>query len=431
MPANIFYWTPNTSQWTELGGAVTSSTNYPAAVVPNGVTVVDYASIAQSGDTFVQALNRLASPAIVKLPAGLYELIDFDATTHYSCYAPNCLGLWGAGVDKTVIQLRPGSSTQVSLVPPQSSAPATNPLMMVRLSKQHILTQNLTIAGTDQPTDPNTGLPHIYNGWVHYMTGGSNSGPNVGSQLYNVKITGVPGNENSPPGETMADTGYIDTNTVEVGVEVDGYTWVYENTVQADGTLKRTKGSHYGGGARGHYGSHNVTEYGANYHDGLVSGPTYSFHGVPTDYSATTQGVTTYDVKSIRNANWTLGGGQKFSGFNMENTYGPIRHIRPFITLTDLAVTQWDAAHMAINSRLGDNPDIQIIDPVWTNGYYKFNGMFTISTAATYAGVTQTQTTAPTIILNGNTLQPIRLTSNPSGVLTQYSPDKYYVWTSP
>lgn len=430
MPADILYWTPDTSQWTELthAGTVNPQTSYPAAVVPSGVTIVDYVSIAQSGDTFTQALNRLTSPSIVKVPAGLYELIDFDSTTHYSCYAPNCLGLWGAGIDKTVIQLRPGSSTQVSQVPVQSSG-ASNLLMMMRLSKQHILTQNLTIAGTDQPTDPNTGKPHIYNGWVHYMTSGTNSGPNTGSQLYNVKFTGVPGNWNSPPGETMVDSGYIDTNTVEVNVEVDGYTWVYENTVLGDGTLKRTKGSHYGGGPRGHYGSHNATAYGANYHDALVSSNTYSFHGVPTDYSATTQGITTYDVQSIRNANWTLGPGQKMSGYNMENVYGPIRHHRPIITLQD--VSQWDAAHMAINSELGDNPDIQIIDPVWTNGYYKFNGMFTISTAAMYAGVSQTQTTAPTVILNGNTLQPVRLTSNPSGVLTQYSPDKYYAWTSP
>lgn len=428
MPTAELAWDTTARKWQFGGSSVAPvdpppTDNYPAAVVPAGTAFVNYTDLAQPGDNFGVALARLTSPAIVNVPAGLYELVDFDPNTHYSCLATNCLGIWGAGIDKTIIQMRPGSSTQVALVPVQSTK-ASNPLTLMRLSKDHILSQGFTLSGTDQPIDPNTGKPHLYSGLLNYMNGGNNSGPGVGSQLFDVKITGIPGNNNSPPGETFANNLYKDTNSVLVRVEVDGFIWEW-----SDATTK-TKGNQVGGSPNGCNNSVGPKFYGCNFHDTLVSGMTYSFSGSDTDMAVVTRNIETNDVIVANNANHSLANGQKFSGTNHENVYGSIRHNRPNITLTDLALSQWDAAHMSFNSRLGDNADIIITDPVWHGSYSHFNGCFTLSTGINYDSVPNTQTTAPTVILNGVTLTPHRFTSNPGTVQTQLDPARDYAWIS-
>lgn len=411
-------WTLQNGVLKRRGGLLnpTPVPTFPEPVIPNGTTIVNYTDLAQPGDTLAGALRRLTTPTAVRMPAGLFEIIDFSYSL-YGVLATNCLGLLGAGVDKTVIQIRPGSSTHVSDVPVQGSG-TTNQLSLIRLSKDHIVTRDLTISGTDQPVDPHTGVPHLYNGFVHYMT--------TGSQFYNVKVTGIPGDWNSPPGETFAINCYKDTDTVLTYSEVDGFQYLYTNSFNPDGTLQRTKGRRVGGSPCGCNNSHNNTDRGANYHDSLVSGRTFSFSGTSSSMGAATIGVTTKNMRIDRNANWTLASGKKFSGVNHENVYGTVLHDHVDIRMQD--VSRWDQVHMTFNSKLGDNADITINEPTWYESYPKFNGMFSIKTSPnTYAGAPQTQLTPPVVVKNGIQLTPVQVTSAPANTLT-YDPAHYYVW---
>ncbi|MDR6613599.1 hypothetical protein [Leifsonia sp. 1010] len=387
-----------------------SMPSYPQPTIPPGTPVVEYSTLYRVGDTDINAgLNRLTTPSIVHFNPGLYEIVDFKTATAPAAYgvlALNCLGIIGSGVDKTVFQMRPGSSTKASFVPKQSAG-GTNQLYLMRLSKSLIVCRDFTLAGTDQPTDPNTGLPHLFNGFFNYIT--------TGAQFYNIKISGVPGDATFPPGETFGFNCYKDTNTVITYMEVDGYTWTYTNTGAPDGTLARTRGSHRGGSPLGHNNSKNVKEYGCNFHDGIISTHTSSYSGAPTDINAVTSGVETYWCTSANN-------GQN-QGWNHENTYGRIFHDHPTTTLNNIG---WTGNHMLFDSRLGDNPDITINEPTWTNGHANYNGMFIIRIHPQYDGVTNTQTTIPKVIKNGIQLTPVNVSSQPTGLMTQ-SPNQYFV----
>lgn len=376
---------------------------FPPPTIPTGTPIVEYASLQQAGDTDINAgLNRLTTPSIVHFDPGLYEIIDFKTATAPAAYgvlALNCLGIIGSGVDKTVFQMRPGSSTKVSYVPTQAAG-GTNQLYLMRLSKSLIVCRDFTLAGTDQPNDPNTGLPHLFNGFFNYITNGA--------QFYNIKISGVPGDATFPPGETFGFNCYKDQNSVLTYVEVDGYTWTYSSTVNPDGTLARARGAHRGGSPLGHNNSKNVKEYGCNYHDGNISTHTSSYSGSPTDINAVTSGVETYYSTSSKN-------GQN-QGWNHENVYGHVYHDHPSTTLNNLT---WTGNHMLFDSCLGDNTDITINEPSWTNGYVNYNGMFQIRIHPTYNSVTNTQTTIPTVILGGVHLTPIVVTSQPGTKMAQ------------
>jgi len=378
--------------------------------IPTGTPIVDYNTLFRTGDVDVNAgLNRLTTPSIVRFGPGLFPLIDFKAATQPAAYgvlALNCLGIIGAGVDKTVFQLQPGSSTKVSWVPTQAAG-GTNQLYLMRLSKSLIVCRDFTLAGTDQPIDPNTGLPHLFNGFFNYITNGA--------QFYNVKISGVPGDATFPPGETFGFNCYKDQNSVLTYVEVDGYTWTYSNSTNPDGTYVRTRGAHRGGSPLGHNNSKNVLEQGCNFHDGFISTHTSSYSGSPTDINAVTSGVQTAYCSSLNN-------GQN-QGWNHENTYGHIYHDHPTTTLNN---TGWTGNHMLFDSCLGDNPDITINEPIWTNGFANYHGMFIVRIHPTYNGVTNTQTTIPKVIKNGVQLAPISVSSQPGSMMSQ-SPTTNFV----
>lgn len=383
---------------------------FPQPTIPSGTPIVEYSTLFRTGDVDINAgLNRLTTPSIVHFNPGLYEIIDFKtsvAPDAYGVLALNCLGIIGSGVDKTVFQMRPNSSTKVSFVPTQAAG-GTNGLYLMRLSKQLIVCRDFTLAGTDQPVDTHTGLPHLFNGFFNYITNGA--------QFYNVKISGVPGDATFPPGETFGFNCYKDQNTVITYMEVDGYTWTYSSTVNPDGTLARTRGAHRGGSPLGHNNSKNVKEYGCNFHDGFISTHTSSYSGSPTDINAVTSGVETYYCTSANN-----GSNQ---GWNHENTYGHIYHDHPSTTLNN---TTWTGNHFLFDSRLGDNADITINEPSWTNGFTNYNGMFIVRIHPQYDGVTNTQTTIPKVIKNGVQLTPVNVSSQPTSRMPQ-SPNQYFV----
>lgn len=388
---------------------------FPTPTVPAGVTVEEFAPLVDGfgipTETFAQTIVRQTTgrPRIIHVPAGLYELIDFGPQD-YALIAVDCLGIIGDGIDQTIIQMRENSSTKVARVPKQTVG-GSNPLTLVRLSKDHVLSMGFTLSGTDQPIDPNTGKPHMYSGWLNYIT--------TNSKMADVKITGIPGDWYSPPGETFANNFYKDVNTEATRIEVDGFIWKWTSPTT------KVKGNRVGGSPSGRNNSINHKEFGCYYHDGLVSGFTSSYAGASNSMAATTQGVFTDHVVIENQANWSFAQGKTFPGMNHENVYGKILHQAPNIKMT--SYPQWDVAHMVFDSQLGDNTDITIIDPIWDSSYPRFGGMFTIKTGINYNGVPNTQATAPKLIIGGNLCTPHRYASNPS-TTQNFDITRNYAW---
>jgi hypothetical protein len=391
---------------------------YPTPTVPAGVTVEEFNPLRDGfgvpTETFAQTIVRQTTgrPRIIHVPAGLYELIDFDPNNGYSLIAVDCLGIIGDGEDVTIIQMRENSSTQVAKVPTQVQG-GSNPLTLIRLSKDHVLSMGWTLSGTDQAIDPHTGKPHLYSGLLNYI--GTNS------KYADIKITGIPGDWYSPPGETFAFNCYKDTNTEVTRMEVDGFIWKWTSPTT------KVKGNRVGGSPNGRNNSINYKEWGCWYHDSYVSGFTSSYAGASNSMAATTKGVFTDHILIDGNANYTFAAGKTFPGINHENVYGTIRHQSPTIKMA--SYPQWDVAHMVFDSQLGDNTDITILDPVWNGSYSRFGGMFTLKTGINYNGVPNTQGTAPTVIIGGNVLTPHRYTSNP-GSVQNFNPLLHYAWIS-
>lgn len=370
-----------------------------------------------SGSDVGQVLRAMTTPAYVTLPDGFVgELVDFVDINHYSVYAPKCMGIWGPSADpsRAIIRLRPMSSTQASLVPVQTAGDAngdgvTNPLLLMRLGPGNSTTvaavhcYGWTLAGTDQPDGPN-GQPHNYSGLIDYH--GTNS------TFQCMKILGIPGDWNSPPGETFAFASYYANGSLYEQLEVDGF---------------NEAGERVGGGAAGTNASGNVTYKDCYFHDSYVSGgPIFSGAGGPNGTMC--YAVKSINVKSWHNANHVVPnpGGKTFGGLNHEGVYTSVLHDHPDIKLDNYATLQ--TPHVFIGNTQVDCPNFVINEPEWHPelGYpAATNGAFVAQVPATYAGVSNKQTTYPTVIKNGVTLQPvIRATGAgwPSGVnpATQY-----------
>lgn len=390
----------------------TVHTDYSVSTSPvSSFPTVDYATLAQPGDTFNQALNRLTSPARVRVPAGLYEIVNFtQGGGVYGCYAPLCQGIIGAGIDKTIIQLRPGSSTKANLVPVQSTK-TTNPLTMMRLAKGQVISSGFTISGTEQPVDPNTGLPHLYGGWTQYMGNGSH--------VSDVKVTGIPGDWNSPPGETFANNAYRDVDTVFERVEVDGWIWLW--TKNPDGSLTRTKGRRVGGSPLGGNASTRLTIRDCYFHDSYVSMLTNSFTGDPFT-GAPSVDYTTERVRVENNGNTSTAGGKKASGMNHEGVNGNITHRYPTIVLTGTAYP-----HFAFNNGQAD-AQIEIIEPTWSGGPSWANGCLVMEIGDTYVGQPNKQVSRPRVVKNGVELIPAeKAPAESTSVLSYARPDTHYI----
>jgi hypothetical protein len=93
-------------------------------------------------------------------------------------------GIAGAGVDKTIIEMAPHSSTKAGSVPTTSMS--SNQLVLLSTLGGTPGLSGFTLRATAQG--------HLYNGL--------RIGKTVGARVHDVKIEGVPGNASSPPGET-------------------------------------------------------------------------------------------------------------------------------------------------------------------------------------------------------------------------------------
>ena len=181
------------------GGGISIPTPTPAPT-PEPAPAPDSNSASYNFNT---TLNAVKSATSLKLAVGTYNLKDFSYSTDYGFFSKLVTGINGEGINSSVIQMTPSTSTKASSVP--TGKGTTNQYTVVRVDGSPTLS-NFTLRGTNQN--------HLYNGLELYKT--------TNAVVSNVKITAIPGNNNYPPGETFGLNGYGSSNTTYNHVEVDG-----------------------------------------------------------------------------------------------------------------------------------------------------------------------------------------------------------------
>jgi hypothetical protein len=148
------------------------------------------------------------------LPAAAYSFNDFTQNNaYYGAGLGTCVWLKGAGKTSTVIKMNNYTSTKASAVSALVLG-NTNPYHLLKIGSGSgrgggplIKFEDFTLTGTPQG--------HVYNG-LRMDYGAS------GSVLRNVKVTGIPGNDSTPPGETFAANLYDCLNVIVDNCEFDG-----------------------------------------------------------------------------------------------------------------------------------------------------------------------------------------------------------------
>lgn len=178
-----------------------------APVVPDCYAV--YPPNAASFDSGCEAAAK------TYLPPGAYGFNDFTQLSAgwYGAGLTTCVWLKGAGKTATVIKMNDNTSTKAQAV---AALPlrSTNPYHLLKIGSGSgrgggpvIKLEDFTLTGTPQG--------HVYGGLR--MDYGA-----PGSVMRGVKITGIPGNASSPPGETFAANLYNCLEVAVDGCEFDG-----------------------------------------------------------------------------------------------------------------------------------------------------------------------------------------------------------------
>lgn len=173
-------------------------------------SVPTVASARPSGNpiAFRTVLAQAPAGGPLTLGAGTYSFDNFvdtgDGADGGDVMTDSLTGIAGAGIDKTIIQMTPHTSTHAGDIPTQPFA--SNPLALVRVKNGSPNVHDFTVRATDQG--------HLYNGLEFYYT--------TNARISNVKVVGVPGNDSKPPGETFGMEEYRADGSVYSNVEVDG-----------------------------------------------------------------------------------------------------------------------------------------------------------------------------------------------------------------
>lgn len=390
-------------QVTTAGETVTTNYTVPVApVIPAlpALTEATWASLKPvAGEHLGTTLKRATTNARIVMPAGTYYIIDDVDTNNYSVFSPKTLGLRGAGIDKTVLQLKPNTFTVKAARPNQACKGVIRIGPNSSTVQQQRTMSDLTIIGAVEPGTDN--LPMFFGGYINYY--------GYNEVWENVKIVGLNyGGGNSPAtGETFGVNMLHDVNSKFYNVEIDG---------------RDVNGNRIAGSPLGCNGSQNVYLQDCYFHDSLYSGLTFSVAG---SAASPTNGITTLRVRVSENANHPgVGSGSRFSGFNHEFVTGPVRHTQPDITLDQPNL--WDSSHMSFGGSNGDNKDIVITAPAWHGLTPAWaNGAFVVS-------IYGDQVTAPTVIgADGSTLQPVGIHASGTTSVQKINPlTQYAVNTS-
>lgn len=270
-----------------VGDARTSGSE-PLPAPPPVVTPanqVTWASVARTGDDLNDVLAKPElNGKILRLPAGVFEVRNFLNGSEAVVVPPRVKGVVGEGRD-TIIRIRANSSTYGPTVPKQGTG-ATNQLYVLRMTdgKEQVLS-NFWLQGTEQG--------HLYNG---IMVGRSSPG----TRVEDVLITGIPGNNGAPPGETFGLNWWRGSQSVTRNVEIDGYRWTGDSF---DG---RVRGAKVGASPIGYNNHDRARLYDVSTHD--------SDHGMPTFWLS--NAAETWNLQSVRNA----------IGINHEESFGIVHH---------------------------------------------------------------------------------------------------------
>lgn len=173
----------------------------------SGPGITPYETLTSQGSLSTTA-NSVSPAAQLSFLAGTYEFYDFnEAGNVYGMLLwHSILGVRGSGVNRTIFQMHPNSSTKAASVPPQSTFPTgTNPLHLMRIDQSPVLS-DFSLLATDQG--------HLYNGLQLYQT--------TSATMSNVLIKGIPGDNSANPGETFFVNMYQNSNTTMNSVEIDG-----------------------------------------------------------------------------------------------------------------------------------------------------------------------------------------------------------------
>lgn len=211
------------------------------------------------------------TPLVVHQPLSLgtayYDFKDFTSNTDFGVDLPSSAIITGAGIDRSILEMVPNTSTKAGIVP--TATGTTNQLSLIRSTGSPKLS-NFTLKGTSQG--------HLYNGLRLSRT--------TNAQVSNVKVAGIPGNNSSPPGETFGINDYSTTGSVYKNIEIDG------SGIGASGFATNS--------------TKNVSIQDAYLHDsGYAHGAAFW----------QTDDITITNVKSVNN---------KSVGFNFERTTGTV-----------------------------------------------------------------------------------------------------------
>jgi hypothetical protein len=278
------------------------------------------APFASLGGSTLTAKAAAAGAKAIALPSGTLTLHDFlagDERIDAARIPAASAGLVGAGVDRSTITLSPHSSTRKSRVPTVEYE--VNPLNAVRVSGAHAVVGDLTLLGTPQG--------HTYNGLRIERS--------TDPRIANVKVVGIPGDMDRPPGETFGINDYKTVGARYDHVEVDGA----------------------GVGAAGFAanGSQDISVCDASSHDNKVSMGFAFWH---------VKNITMIDCTAVRNG---------FTGFNFERVSGTVKLVRPVAQ-----DNRWD---MRVASDQG-SATYTVIDPDMT--HTQVPGTWTVELPSTY-----------------------------------------------
>ena len=299
------------------------------------------------GNNIQAALNKVAALAktpTLTLPAGVFEVSGFSQSADYiGVLIPPNVSLIGSG-KKTVIRVYPDSITaeQVSRwVPPSYPLGTTNGLQVIRAARGlfPITLSNFTVEGTAQrPAGSNTGA--LYNGLVVANC--------PSPTLSNLLVRGIPGNLNSPPGETFSINILGGSGASFYNVEVDGRDPLSGNKVAGCGV--------------GINSTQNVTMFDCNFHDMGYS------HGVSFWQSIN---ATTYNLNSENNGVGRAnggGGGTSGTGINSERSRNTV-HFAPRLGGNSLSsMRYWGSPTTSADMRSGDTGGHYVSNAIMSDG---------------------------------------------------------------
>jgi hypothetical protein len=150
-------------------------------------------------------VNAMSAASVVSFPSGTFEGFDFSDPANDPVYGlyfgRKVLGILGSGVDKTVFQVHPNSSTK------RAPLTGTNQLNVLRAGSGRIKLADFSVVATPQG--------HVYNGLEFYRA-------LPGSTLTDVRVKGMAGTSGAPPGETFALNIFKSDAPVLTRVELDG-----------------------------------------------------------------------------------------------------------------------------------------------------------------------------------------------------------------